>query len=71
MIWVQQFWAARGDTVLVGILIAIGAAAAIWILSRIWRIVAMVLGGFLRFIYWLLIGWWASKLRRWVTGSPW
>jgi hypothetical protein len=71
MIWIHQFWAAKGDTVLVGIMIAVGAAGAIWMLSRIWRVVAIMLGAILRFIYWSLIGWWASKVRRWATGSTW
>ncbi len=71
MIWLYQFWAAKGDTVIAGIAIAIGGSVAAWLLLRVWRVVAMVLGALFRFVYWLLIGWWASKIRRWITGSPW
>jgi hypothetical protein len=71
MTWLHQFWAANGDTVLVGILIAVGGSAAAWLLLRAWRVVAIVLGAVFRFLYWLLIGWWASTVRRWITGSPW
>ncbi|KQV08156.1 hypothetical protein [Leifsonia sp. Root112D2] len=71
MIWFDQFWAANGDTVIAGILIAIGSSVAAWLLVRAWRAVATILGAIFRLLYWLLIGWWMSKLRRWVTGSPW
>jgi hypothetical protein len=71
MIWLQQFWAARGDTVIAGILIAVGGSVAAWLLLRAWRVVAIVLGAVIRLLYWLLVGWWASKIRRWITGSPW
>jgi hypothetical protein len=71
MEWFEPFWGRHGETVITGILITVGAALAGWILLKAWKVVWAVVTWLSRGVYWLLIGWWVAKLRRWITGSPW
>ena len=67
-IWFSEFWSRHGDQVLVGVLITVGGACAIWLLIRVWRALMYLAGAILRLLYWTLVGWWASKLKRWIFG---
>lgn len=69
--WLHNFWALEGDSVIAGILVIVGASIVAWFLLRAWRVVAFVFGSVIRFFYWALIGWWSSRIRRWITGAPW
>ena len=71
MTWISQFLATNGNAIIVGILIVAGGALLVTAFRHTTRLIAIVLGAILRFVYWALIGWWASKIRQWITGSPW
>jgi hypothetical protein len=71
MTWISQFLATNGNAIIVGILIIAGGALLVTALTHTTRLIAIVLLAILRFVYWALVGWWASKIRRWITGSPW
>lgn len=71
MDWISSFWGTRGEDIVAGIAIIIGAAAAGWVLLRVWKVVWMILRSILGGIYWLLIGWWVARIRRAITGDPW
>jgi hypothetical protein len=69
--WLSQFLMNNGQTIITGILITVGGVATVGILRKAWWLVALVVAALFQFLYWALIGWWASKIRRWITGSPW
>jgi hypothetical protein len=71
MDWLHHFWTLEGESVIAGIAIIVGASIVAWLLLRAFRVMALILGSVLRFLCWALIGWWSSKVRRWITGAPW
>lgn len=68
---VSTFLTSHGDLIITNVVIAVATTAAaavlLWLSRIVWTIVKWVVAG----VYWLLIGWWVARIRRWVTGSMW
>ena len=65
------FWDTHADLVLAQILSTVGAAVLLALLLRVWRVAWSVVTWIGNAVYWMLIGWWVARIRRWITGSTW
>lgn len=68
---VSAFWNSHGDLIVTNVVIAVATTAAAAVLLWLWRVVWTIVRWVAAGVYWLLIGWWVGRIRRWVTGSLW
>lgn len=68
---VDAFLSSHGEVILAHVVAAVATTVAAAVLLWLWRIVWVIAKWAAAGVYLLLIGWWVTRIRRWVTWSMW